>query len=300
MRHWKEIGMKVLSPPGWLIILLTIISTASLVAIFVNGWDMSPVAYASYVLSFYTLTVVCIFCWKVLPGYYRAINSKMHGNKYVDRYLTDVVFKTKIGLYRSLVFNLLYVAMNAISGIVYMTYWFGIFAVYYGIIAIMRFLLVRYVGKNPIGDNHFGELKRARLCAGILLTVNLALSGAVLMMVYFDRGFQYQGFLIYVIAMYTFYITTTAIIDMVKYRKYKSPVMSITKVIKMASALFSMLFLETAMFAQFGADTSSEVKRIMIMATGAGICVAVVSMAVYMIVQTSKEIKQYKEQKEQN
>ena len=136
-----------------------------------------------------------------------------------------------------------------------------------------------------------GELKRARLCAGILLTVNLALSAAVLMMVYFDRGFHYQGFLIYVIALYTFYIITTAIIDMVKYRKYKSPVMSITKIIKMASALFSMLFLETAMFAQFGADTSPEAKRIMIMATGGGISVAVVVMAIYMIVQTSKEIK---------
>ena len=181
MRDWKKIGKKILSPPGWLLVVLTVISTVSLIAIFVNGWEMSPVAYEIYVLSFYTLTVVCIVCWKVLPGYYRAINSKMHSNKYVDRYLTDVVFKTKIGLYRSLVINLLYVAMNAISGIVYRTYWFGIFAVYYGIIAIMRFLLVRYVGKNPIGDNHFGELKRARLCAGILLTVNLALSGAVLM-----------------------------------------------------------------------------------------------------------------------
>lgn len=124
------------------------------------------------------------------------------------------------------------------------------------------------------------------------LGINLALSGAVLMMVYFDRGFQYQGILIYVITMYTFYITTTAIIDMVKYRKYKSPVMSITKVIKMASALFSMLFLETAMFAQFGTDTSQEVKRIMIMATGAAISVIVISMVVYMIVKTTKEIKQ--------
>jgi hypothetical protein len=53
-----------------------------------------------------------------------------------------------------------------------------------------------------------------------------------------------------------------------------------------------MLFLETAMFAQFGADTAEETKRIMIMLTGAGICVAVVSMAVYMIVQTSKQIKE--------
>ena len=212
--------------------------------------------------------------------------------------MTDAVFKSNVGLYRSLAINLIYVVVNAVSGYVYQTYWFGIFAVYYAIIAMMRFLLVKYVMKHPIGDDHVGELKRARVCAYILMTVNLALSGVVLMMVYFDRGFQYQGFLIYVIAMYTFYITTTAIIDMIKYRKYKSPILSITKVIKMASALFSMLFLETAMFAQFGAETPSETKRIMIMLTGAGISIVVVTMAVYMIVQTSKEIKQYKNNKE--
>ena len=54
-----------------------------------------------------------------------------------------------------------------------------------------------------------------------------------------------------------------------------------------------MLFLETAMFAQFGADTSSEIKRLMIILVGAGISVAVVTMAIYMIVQTTREIKQY-------
>ena len=259
---------------------------------------MNPFAYVSYVLSFYTLIVICIFCWQVLPGGYKNAKSKLHENKYIDRYMTDAVFKSNVGLYRSLAINLIYVVVNAVSGYVYQTYWFGIFAVYYAIIAMMRFLLVRYVIKNPIGYNYLGELKRTRLCAYILMTVNLALSGAVLMMVFFDRGFQYHGFSIYVIAMYTFYITVTAVIDMVKYRKYKSPILSITKVVKMASALFSMLFLETAMFAQFGADTSTEVKRLMIILTGAGISVAVVTMAIYMIVQTTREIKQYKHNKE--
>lgn len=291
MRNWKEIVRKLLFPPVWVVMFLAVISTVALVEVFVHGWEMSLPAYVIYVLAFYTLTVVCVFCWKVLPRYYRAVMLKIHANKYLDRYMTDAVYKTNVGLYRSLAINLIYVVVNAVSGYIYQTYWFGIFAVYYAIIAVMRFLLVRYVAKHPIGSDRMGELKRARLCAYILMTVNLVLSGAVLMMVFFNRGFQYQGILIYVIALYTFYITTTAIIDMVKYRKYKSPVMSITKVIKMAAALFSMLFLETAMFAQFGADTAEETKRLMIMLTGAGISVIVVSMAVYMIVQTSKEIK---------
>jgi len=291
MRNWKEIGRKILFPPVWIVGVLTAISAAALVAIFVLGWEMSIPAYICYMLAFYALTVLCALGWKVLPGCYRAMKRKMHANKYIDRYMTDAVFKTNVGLYRSLAINLIYVVVNAVSGYIYQTHWFGIFAVYYAIIAVMSFLLVRYVVKHPIGSDRLGELKRARLCAYILMTVNLALSGAVLMMVFFNRGFQYQGILIYVIALYTFYITTTTIIDMVRFRKYKSPVMSMTKVIKLASALFSMLFLETAMFAQFGADTAEETKRIMIILTGAGICVAVVAMAAYMIVKTTSEIK---------
>ena len=294
MYKWKELGKKILFPPIWVIVLLTVICTVALVEIFLNGWEMSPLAYVSYVVSFYTLTVICIVCWKVGPGFYRRIKGKLQENKYVDRYMTDAVFKSNVGLYRSLPINVIYVVINAVSGYIYQTYWFVIFAVYYAIVAMMRFLLVRYVIKNPVGSNHLGELKRARLCAYILMTVNLVLSGAVLMMVLFDRGFQYQGILIYVIALYTFYITVTAIIDMVKYRKYKSPILSVTKVIKMASALFSMLFLETAMFAQFGADTSAQVKKLMIMLTGAGISIAVVSMSIYMIVKTTEEIRELK------
>lgn len=299
MENWKKIGKKLLFPPIWVIVILTVFSTVALVSVFVKGWEMRPIAYGIYVLSFYTLTVLCIVCWRVIPGYYRAILSKMHDNRYIDRYMTDAVYKSNVGLYRSLGVNLLYVVVNALSAYVYQTHWFGIFAVYYAIIATMRFLLARYVMRHAIGDDYWGELKRARVCAYILLTLNLALSGAVIMMLYFDRGFQYQGVLIYVIALYTFYTTTTAVIDMVKFRKYKSPVMSVTKVIKMTSALFSMLFLETAMFAQFGAETPTEVKHIMIMLTGAGIGVAVAAMAIYMIVQTSKQIEQWKDNKEQ-
>jgi len=291
MKDWKEIGKKILFPPIWLTIILTIISTAGLITVFVKGWDTAPIAYGVYVLAFYTLTILCIVLWKVIPGYYRRAKDRVYDNEYTNRYITDKAYKTQMDLYSSLGINLLYVAFNGISAIVFQTYWFAIFAVYYAILAIMRFLLVRYVGKNEIGSSRKGELRRARLCAGILMTVNLALTGAVLMMVYHGRGFSYQGFLIYVVALYAFYITTTAIIDMVRYRKYNSPIMSVSKVIKLAAALVSMLFLETAMFSQFGQDTSLEVQNLMIMLTGAGISIVVVTMSLYFIIRATKELK---------
>ncbi len=294
---WKGFGKKMLFLPAWVILLLTVFSAVALTTVFVRGWDNSPIAYMVYVLSFYTLVTFCLACWKTVPSGYKKIKEKVYQNKFANQYFTDVVFKTHVTLYRSLAINLLYVAVNAVSSVIYGTYWFAIFAVYYGIMAVMRFLLVRYVGKNKIGESRLGELKRACFCAYILLTVNLVLSGVVLMMVYHNRGFEYQGYFIYVMALYTFYGTATAIKDMIKYRKYKSPIMSMSKVIKMASALFSMLFLETAMFAQFGADTPGETKRIMIMATGGGISVIVVAMALYMIIRSGEEIKEIRNKK---
>jgi len=288
---WKRFTKKLLFPPLGVILLLVVVSAVVLVAVFAKKAETSPVACICYVIAFYTLCVFCIFCWKTLPGYWKTGKEKLYTNKIANLYLTDAAFKTHVNLYRSLAINLLYVAVNAIFAIVFNTHWFALFAVYYAILAVMRFLLVRYVSKNKIGTSRLKELQRARLCAYILLTVNLALSGAVLMMVYFHRGFDYQGILIYVMAMYTFYITTTAIVDMVKYKKYGSPIMSMSKVIKMAAALVSMLSLETAMFSQFGGDMSIENQRIMIMATGAGIAAIVVTMSIYMIVRTTKEIR---------
>lgn len=294
MKSWKTICKKLLYPPLWLMIILTIVSFASLAAVFLKGLEENPIAYVIYVLSFYTLTVVCIACADVFPGYYKRIKQKVYGNQFGNRYMTDPAFKTHINLYRSLAVNLLYAAFNLFSGIYYSTAWFMLFAGYYIIMAMMRFLLVRYVNKEGIGRNRFKELKRSRLCAFILLTVNLALSGAVLMMVYSGRGFEYYGILIYVMAMYTFYITTAAIINMLKYKKYNSPVMSMAKSINLAASLISMLALETAMLSQFGSEMSPENHRIMIVATGAGISVIIVCIAVYNIWKTGKEIKTLK------
>lgn len=294
MEKLKIFCKKCLVLPVGLVALLIILCAAALPAVFVYGLDEHPVAYAVYAVSFYTLTVFCIACFKTIPDYYRNIKRSVYDNRYANRYLTDAVYKTRINLYMSLLVNIVYVVVNGVSAKIYNTHWFAIFAVYYGVMAAMRFILAIYVGKKGIGENRLGELKRSRACAYMLLSVNIALSGVVLMMVYYDRGFSYQGFLIYVMAVYTFYITIAAIVDLIKYRKYNSPVMSVTKVIKLTASLFSMLFLETAMFAQFGQDTTEEFKRIMIMATGAGISVIVVAMSLYIIVRYTKEIKDIK------
>ncbi len=286
----KQLLKKLAFPPPWLILILTVISAASLIVIFIKGWDTNPVAYACYVLAFYTLSVVCVAFYFKLPRYYKAVKNKAYSNSFIYRYVTDAVFKTHVSLYRSLTVNLLYVAVNILSGVLYKGNWFFVLAVYYTILAVMRFLLVRYVRRNKIGTRRLGELKRSRLCGWILLTVNIALTAAVMMILFRDKGYDYHGILIYVMAAYTFYITVTAIINLAKYKKYRSPVMSTARIINLAAALVSMLNLETAMLARFGQESGEVFRRTMVAFTGGGIAAAVVALSVYIIARNTKEI----------
>lgn len=106
--------------------------------------------------------------------------------------------------------------------------------------------------------------------------------------------------LIYVMAMYAFYATIMAVRNVVKFRKYGTPVISAAKVINLTAALVSMLSLETAMLTQFGAADDPAFRQIMTASTGAGISVIVVGMAVFMIVRSTKQMKYIRQEKEMN
>ena len=291
---WKKL-IKLLYPPVWLIVLLVPVCTVALILIFINGMDTHPVAYFVYVLSFYTLTTIVMRCIDIIPKHYRHAKKAVYDNPTGNRFMTDMKFRTHISLYGSLAVNLLYVVFNAVSGFVYQTAWFFTLALYYTILSMMRFLLLRFVNRVGIGENRFKELRRSRLCGIILLAVNLTLSGAVLMIIYHNKGYEYHGILIYVMALYTFWITALAIKNLIKYRKLGSPVMSMAKIINMAAALVSMLSLETAMFSEFGKDMTTENKQIFIMLTGAGVSIVIVTMSVYSIVKNSREIRKIME-----
>ena len=271
--------------------------TAALVFIFLGGYEEHPLAYFAYVLSFYTLTVIVMRCIKTVPGQYKSAKKAVYDNPVGNRFMTDMKFRTHVTLYGSLAVNMLYVVVNIVSGAMYKTAWFYILAFYYGILAVMRFLLLRFVNRTGIGNDRYGELRRSRLCGVILLLINLSLSGAVLMILYQNKGYEYGGILIYVMAAYTFWITAIAIKNLIKYRKLGSPVMSMAKIISMAAALVSMLSLETAMFSAFGAEMSPENQKLMIMLTGAGVSIIIVTMSVYSIVRNSQEIKKLTENK---
>lgn len=290
MKRFKQIWNRLLFPGVAVVLVSVPVAAALLVDTFLREEENGILAYVSYVVSAYSLTIVCAYIAKVPKGDIRAL---LHRNPYIHRYLTDIPFKTHVSLYLSLGINLLFVVMKLFYGVYYRSVWFGTLAVYYIMLSVMRFLLLRHVNRNRIGTDVFSEWKRYRLCGVILMLMNIALSGVVILVVQKNEGFHYAGYLIYVVAMYAFYNIITAVRDVVKYRRYQSPVMSAAKAIKLAAALVSMLSLETAMLMQFNNRADSEVfRQVMSGATGGCVCAVVLGMAVFMIVKATRQLRE--------
>lgn len=290
MSDWKKICKKLLFLPVWLICVLAVVSTVALVAVFINDLSMHPIAYIVYVVSAYALTVLCIYLAGVLPGYYRTSKKKIYDHPLGNRYMTDAAFKVKVSLYCSLGVNVAYSVFKLVAGIVYSSFWWGAIAVYYIILSGIRFLLLRYMRGEE--QDMTSELKSYRLCGILLVPLNLSLTGIVFQMVWQNKAYTYPEIIIIASATYTFYTVTLSIIEIIKYRKYKSPVMSASKAIRFAAALVSLLSLETAMLARYGED--DMFRRIMTAATGSGVCIAVLAISSYMIIRSCRELDKAK------
>lgn len=95
-----------------------------------------------------------------------------------------------------------------------------------------------------------------------------------------------------VVALYTFYTTIMAVVNLVRDRKSGSPVMAAARGVNLAAALVSMLSLETAMLTQFNDGSKGALfRRAMIGSTGGAVCVLVTVMGLYMVIHVTRRIR---------
>lgn len=296
-RSLKKILKKVFFLPPVPTLLISIPSYGFVVYA-LTGENVNPIAaYASYFLSAYALIITVTGITGVIRFVRQGIDKHPLVRKALDiplvnRFLREDMFRAEAALYQGLFINLLYAGIKMFSGIFYRSVWFVTLAVYYILLAVMRASLLHFVrAHGSAGENRTAGLRRYRLCGIILLFMNIALAGMVILVVHENSGFEYPGMLIYVMAMYAFYATIMAVWNVIKFRRYGSPVMSAAKVINLTAALVSMLSLETAMLTQFGAAEDPMFRQVMTASTGAGISILVLGMAVYMIVWSTRQLK---------
>ena len=285
---WKKIGKALLFPHIAIMIVLVPISIVLLVASMVFIGTESPIAYISYVLSAYTLTVWCV----KIPYLIKFFKAFKDENKYARKWQDDTRLRVNVSLYGSFFWNIAYALFQLWLGFYHHTFWFYSLGAYYICLAVMRFFLLLHTRKYAPGEKMRDELTKYRACGIVFLLMNLALALIVFFMVYWNRTFEHHMITAIALAAYTFTSMTVAIINFVKYRRYNSPVFSAAKAISLAAALVSMLTLESTMLTTFSDGTMTAVEqKWMLGATGGAISVLIIATAVYMIVVGTKKLK---------
>ena len=285
---WKKLGKALLFPHvAVMIVLLPVAAVLLAVSMVLIGTE-SVIAYISYVLAAYTLTV---WCCKI-PYLIRFFKTVKNENRYARMWLEDTRLRVNISLFGSLAWNTLYGLFQMWLGIVHRTFWFGSLGVYYICLAVMRYFLVSHTRRYAPGERMRSELIKYRACGWIFLVMNLALSLIVFFMLYWDRTFAHHMITAIAMAAYTFTTFTVAIVSMVKYKRYNSPVFSAAKAISFAAACVSMLTLTSTMLTTFGDGTMEPLARKMILGSvGVAVILVVVGMAVGMIARGTRRLK---------
>ena len=214
--NWKKLGKALLFPHIAIMIILLPVSAVFLVGSMVFIGTETVIAYISYALATYTLTV---WCFRI-PKLIKLFKNFKNENKYARLWQEDTRLRVNVSLYGSLAWNALYGIFQLWLGFYHSTFWFYSLGAYYICLAAMRFFLARHTTRNAPGEKMESELKKYRACGVIFLVMNLALVLIIFFMIYWNRTFEHHMITAIAMAAYTFTSLTNAIINVVKYRKY--------------------------------------------------------------------------------
>ncbi len=285
----KEKLYKIFHPKNFILVIgFLFILLSLLYLIYFDAFNTS-ISYILYILMSYFFVLLCIKIYDVLKI---NINKLIDHNKYLKKYKEDHKLKYRISLFSSLILNIIYVIFKLVSGIFYQSLWFIAFAIYYMILVILRVNIAEYEIKKK--SSLAEEYKKYRNTGIILLFMNVFLMIVILVIVNQHIVISYNLIIAIAVACYTFYLLIFNIVNLIKYRKYKSPLMSSSKIINFITSLISMLSLEVIMLSTFGAD-QVQFNEIMIMITGGGISIMIIVISLYMIIRSTEWIHNSKE-----
>lgn len=285
----------LLHPAKWVLYSIPPAAFAALIFIFASEQTEGALAYPVYLMSAYSLAVLIA----ALPVLARRIRQhktnllnrsklmqKIASSAFGNQYLHDPAFRGSVSIYQGMIVNFLYVLFRIATGIRYASVWFISMAVYYMVLGGLRAYLISSYRHREAGGLSF-EYCCYRRTAWLLFLLNIPMGGMIVLMVRTNSGFFYPGYIIYLSALYTFYTMAVSIVNLVKFRKLGSPILSAAKVLNFVSAMMSILGLQTAMISRFSVN-GENYRRLMNAVTGGFVYGIVVMIAVYMLLHSRK------------
>lgn len=292
MKHFKRTCERIFFPSVSMLISNAFLILALTACVFISAELKRICEYILYLVSAYTLTIVLCCSFRYIKA---KCLKKAEANPLLKKIICDAAFRTHCSLYVALTINVLYAGINLCSGIYYFSFWAITLAVYYLFLSVARFVLLRYMGKKPLNKNMMDEYRQYQYSSALLLLMNIALAGIIILAAHESSSVHYSGVLIYIMAAYSFYQIILSVYNVIKFRKHKSPVLSASKSVNFVVALVSMFSLEISMLSEFGSDMAKEARLILLLISGTVIWVLAFSVGIYMYLRALFYLRRYAE-----
>jgi len=155
----------------------------------------------------------------------------------------------KFSLY-SLLYNATFSAYHVVFGVITHSWWLFTLGVYYAILSIVRFAVLRTKRQSSFVTKFTGVM---------LMLLSMPLVGTVILAVVRDRGVVMHEIVMIALALYSFTKITLAIINLVKSRKSTSAKLITLRNISLADAFVSIFALQRSMLVSFGEMSETDI-----------------------------------------
>ncbi len=288
MNDKKEKIKKLLYIPLFLKILLTLVVTVLLIWIFVTGRNQSIIAYFVYPLSAYTLVVISVTMPTTIKNTKKYLNEHEKTSFYVNKSYERTIFFLQMGL----IVNLLYAAFKMSTAVYYSSAWLGAIAIYYSILVIIKYYLLRrekmYIQFDQEDEAYIKRWNSYRVTGFMLLLLSASILGLAIQMVLNGESYEYGEIVVIASAAYTFYRLTLAIVNAVQNSHSKNAIISAVKYVNLSTAFIAILALQTALLAAYALDDNFV--TLMNLFTSIAVCSTIIIFAIRMIKISNKKL----------
>ena len=216
---------------------------------------------------------------------------------YFGRLVDDIQLRIRLMLFASLFANIVYAVFQLISALLYGSLWYYAMAGYYALLSIMRSYLLRDIRICDSQSKTAAEYKRCRFCGICLLIMNLSLAVIVIFITVYEKEISHHYFVTLITAVYTFCSLLISAYNLIKFRRYNSPILTAVKSIALITTSVSMLTAETSFIISFGTSLCTSARRLFIGLSGTAVCVFVLLVALNMIINSNRELGKLKSTK---
>lgn len=236
---------------------------------------------------------------KIIDG----IKARISRNRLGKMFLEQYGFKTLVLAVVSLVVSVAFAVFNGVIAVLESSVWYGALAAYYIMLILFRggVIIADRICRKKTADEEklICVQNKIHLASGAFLVVTeIAMAVAVTQMVLFTPPAESGEILAISTAAYAFFKITTAIINLVKSKKYADPVSQALRCLNLADACMSMVSLTVVLLTTFGGDDSASFLLYMKAGAGFAACAVVLALATVMIVTSAKKLRKNNDERQ--